>query len=86
MISPPPSPPEGWVQFEEDRPNTLQPGLGFELISKLAALNAGESHEIIERTASHPSIVLFTCEVWKIFLKGKIDKNIDMTFPFTLYI
>jgi calcipressin-1 len=63
LISPPPSPPEGWVQIIEDKPNSLQPGLASELISRLAALKTGESHEIVEQSEKHPSIILFACEV-----------------------
>jgi len=73
LISPPPSPPEGWVQIKEDKPSDLQPGLAFELISRLAALKTGESHEIIERTENHPSIILITCE--DIDNQNKSDKS-----------
>lgn len=71
LISPPPSPPEGWVQVREDKPSVLQPGIAFELMTRLAALKIGESYEIVEQTELHPAIILITCE--------DVDSTITMT-------
>ena len=63
LISPPASPPEGWQPIVEDGPSKEQPGLHFELVARLAALNGGQSHEIIEPSHTTPAIVLHACEV-----------------------
>ena len=65
LISPPASPPEGWQPIKEDGPSSEQPGLHFELVARLAALNGGQSHEIIEPSTTTPAIILHACEVWK---------------------
>jgi len=62
LISPPASPPEGWQPIKEDGPSSEQPGLHFELVARLAALNGGQSHEIIEPSTTTPAIVLHACE------------------------
>ena len=63
LISPPASPPEGWQPIKEDGPSSEQPGLHFELVARLAALNGGQSHEIIEPSTTTPAIILHACEV-----------------------
>ncbi|CAG5097878.1 Oidioi.mRNA.OKI2018_I69.XSR.g15271.t1.cds [Oikopleura dioica] len=80
LISPPPSPPEGWVQAVEDRPSSNQPGLALELIQRLASLKGGESHEIVESSDMHPSIVLSACadEQYE-----KFDKKPKFSIPQT---
>ena len=65
LISPPASPPEGWQPIKEDGPSSEQPGLHFELVARLAALNGGQSHEIIEPSTTTPAIILHACEVCK---------------------
>lgn len=49
--------------MREDKPSVLQPGIAFELMTRLAALKIGESYEIVEQTELHPAIILITCEV-----------------------
>jgi len=80
LISPPPSPPEGWVQAVEDRPSSNQPGLALELIQRLASLKVGESHEIVESSDMHPSIVLSACADEQF---EKFEKKSKFTIPQT---
>ncbi|CAK9295171.1 unnamed protein product [Gordionus sp. m RMFG-2023] len=53
LISPPCSPPEGWEQAPEARPV-----LNYDLISALAQLTPGESHELHPETHKTPKIIV----------------------------
>ena len=56
LISPPASPPVGWVQKEEDEP------FCFDLVAAVLELAPGEDHKIHHGTASTPSVVVSICD------------------------
>ncbi|CAG0898408.1 unnamed protein product [Cyprideis torosa] len=58
LISPPASPPVGWEQEHEAAPI----GLDFHLLSAIASLAPGESHQLHEATETQPGIVVHICE------------------------
>ncbi|EEC08243.1 calcipressin, putative [Ixodes scapularis] len=57
LISPPASPPVGWAPSEE-----AQPCISYDIISALASLTPGETHELHPATGSQPGIVVHVCE------------------------
>ncbi|XP_022294304.2 calcipressin-2-like isoform X1 [Crassostrea virginica] len=57
LISPPASPPVGWEQTHE-----AEPIINYDLISAVANLAPGMSHEIHPPSDKHPAIVVHICE------------------------
>ncbi|XP_050436243.1 protein sarah [Adelges cooleyi] len=57
LISPPPSPPEGWVPRAEG-----EPLINYDLIAAIASLTPGQPHEIHASTDSLPAIVLHVAD------------------------
>ncbi|XP_064628676.1 calcipressin-1-like isoform X2 [Lineus longissimus] len=57
LISPPASPPVGWEPVHE-----AQPIINYDIISAIANLAPGESHEIHPPSDNHPAIVVHVCE------------------------
>lgn len=57
LISPPASPPVGWAPSEE-----AQPCISYDIITALASLTPGETHELHPATESQPGIVVHVCE------------------------
>ena len=56
LISPPASPPVGWVQHQEDEP------FCFDLVSAVLELAPGQDHKIHEGTNNSPSVVVSVCD------------------------
>uniref|UniRef100_A0A2R5LG24 Putative calcineurin-mediated signaling pathway inhibitor dscr1 n=1 Tax=Ornithodoros turicata TaxID=34597 RepID=A0A2R5LG24_9ACAR len=57
LISPPASPPVGWEPREE-----AEPCLSYDIITALASLTPGESHELHPASGSQPGIIVHICE------------------------
>ncbi len=57
LISPPASPPVGWEPHDE-----REPVIDYDLLSALASLAPGESHELHPASDSAPGIVVHICE------------------------
>ncbi|KAL5234612.1 hypothetical protein ACI65C_002022 [Semiaphis heraclei] len=57
LISPPPSPPEGWVPRAEG-----EPLINYDLLAAIASLTPGQPHEIHAATDTLPGIVLHVAE------------------------
>ena len=57
LISPPPSPPEGWEPIVEH-----DPIVDYELLAALAGLAPGQAHEIHPASEEHPGIIVHICE------------------------
>ncbi|PIK58411.1 Calcipressin-3 [Apostichopus japonicus] len=57
LLSPPASPPVGWAPKKES-----EPVINYELLSALATLSPGESHELHPGDAGKPKIIVHTCE------------------------
>ncbi|XP_031621611.1 protein sarah [Contarinia nasturtii] len=58
LISPPASPPAGWMPHEEG-----EPIVSHDLLAALANLMPGESHELHPPSTDHPGIVIHTAKV-----------------------
>ena len=59
LISPPSSPPVGWHERRETKPN---PGIEIEILSKVAELKPGQKVELIPGTIKTPQICVHICE------------------------
>jgi len=59
LISPPASPPMHWQQIRESKP---KPGIEVEILSKIAELKPGDTHELIPPTINTPQICVHVCE------------------------
>lgn len=59
LISPPASPPMHWQQIRETKP---KPGIEVEILSKIAELKPGDTHELIPPTINTPQICVHVCE------------------------
>jgi len=59
LISPPSSPPMHWQQIRETKP---KPGIEVEILSKIAELKPGDTHELIPPTINTPQICVHVCE------------------------
>lgn len=57
LISPPASPPVGWLPVEE-----ATPLLNYDLIHAINKLAPGEAHELHPPSDEHPAIVVHICE------------------------
>ncbi|KAF2343725.1 Calcipressin, partial [Trinorchestia longiramus] len=57
LISPPASPPPEWVAANE-----AQPLVSYDILSALADLAPGETHELHPASCSQPGIVVHVCE------------------------
>jgi len=57
LISPPASPPIGWVPKEE-----AEPIINYDLLSAITKLTPGQSHELHPSLDEKPSIVIHVCE------------------------
>lgn len=66
LISPPASPPVGWEPAPE-----AEPCISYDIISALASLTPGETHELHPATGSQPGIVVHVCEEESSLAKGK---------------
>jgi len=60
LISPPTSPPVGWEQPREDRPN-MNPVMDYDILAAIAQLAPGENHELQASTRYTPAIVVQVC-------------------------
>ncbi|XP_022652612.1 calcipressin-1-like isoform X1 [Varroa destructor] len=57
LISPPASPPVGWEPVEESEPT-----INYDILSALANLAPGETHELHPQSEKHPGIIVHVCE------------------------
>lgn len=57
LISPPASPPVGWEPVEE-----AEPTINYDILSALANLAPGETHELHPQSDEHPGIIVHICE------------------------
>lgn len=57
LLSPPASPPVGWAPIKES-----EPVVNYDLLSALATLSPGESHELHPGDGGKPKIIVHTCE------------------------
>jgi len=75
LISPPASPPVGWVQKEEDEP------FCFDLVSAVLELAPGQDHKIHHGSGSAPSVVVSICDepILHPLKSGKPSKKIQQT-------
>lgn len=67
LISPPASPPAGWIPHEEG-----EPIVNHDLLAALANLMPGESHELHPPSMDQPGIVIHTAKV-----KDESDGDMD---------
>lgn len=74
LISPPASPPVGWEQTHEEKPV-----INYDLISAVANLAPGTSHELHPQSDKHPGIVVHICEDSPIHLSGGEKPKIIQT-------
>lgn len=76
LISPPASPPVGWEQTHE-----AEPIINYDLISAVANLAPGMSHEIHPPSDKHPAIVVHICEDPPLRCNGEKPKIIQTRRP-----
>ncbi|XP_003746523.1 calcipressin-2 [Galendromus occidentalis] len=57
LISPPASPPVGWEPVAE-----AEPTINYDILSALANLAPGETHELHPPSEKHPGIIVHVCE------------------------
>ncbi|KAK2715600.1 hypothetical protein QYM36_010245 [Artemia franciscana] len=60
LISPPASPPVDWEPISES-----QPVMNYDLISAIAALGPGQTHELHPQSETTPGIVIHVCEQYE---------------------
>ncbi|ESO85781.1 hypothetical protein LOTGIDRAFT_204598 [Lottia gigantea] len=70
LISPPASPPVGWEPIPESHPV-----INYDLISAVAQLAPGESHELHPPSDTQPGIVVHICEDPKGYKAKKIEQT-----------
>lgn len=58
LISPPASPPAGWIPHEEG-----EPIVNHDLLAALANLMPGESHELHPQSTDQPGIIIHTAKI-----------------------
>ncbi|OQR77778.1 calcipressin-2-like [Tropilaelaps mercedesae] len=57
LISPPASPPVGWEPVAE-----AEPTINYDILSAIANLAPGETHELHPQSEKHPGIIVHVCE------------------------